>query len=145
VKIAARRTRPHLSREILSRLDLVEELCLEIRAMLKEQGVVSLAFEVELLARECLNNAVKHGNRGDESKQVALTLSFLKEQIRLRVADEGEGFDWKKVLGRRLAEQGDESGRGLSIVSSYSDRFRFNRRGNQITLWLRRMNARKTN
>jgi serine/threonine-protein kinase RsbW len=90
-----------------------------------------------LLARECLNNAVKHGNGGDASKRVALSLRFSKQQIRLRVADQGQGFDWKRALAAAPPRRNKESGRGLKIIRWYAERVRFNARGNEITLWLR--------
>jgi len=130
--------RTALEREIPSRLEEVDELCRQIRALLHDQGLGEVSFPVELAARECLNNAVIHGNRGDASKKVALNLQFRRKWILLQVSDEGPGFDWRRA--KRTPLPGDEStsGRGLSVLSLFAHRIAFNRRGNRVTLWLKR-------
>jgi len=125
-------------REIPSRLAEVDMLIKEIRSCLVDNGLGEVGFPVELAARECLNNAVIHGNRRDARKKVALNLQIRRKWILLRVSDEGSGFNWRK--GKRAPPPGDAgiSGRGLSIVALYAHRIVFNRRGNQVTLWLKR-------
>ncbi len=125
-----------LKRQIPSRLSDVDDLCCEIRCALNENGFGCVSFAVELTARECLNNAVLHGNGGDPGKQVFLDLSCTVRGVRVHVTDEGPGFDWRKVLVRGLPDGTARSGRGLAIVGRYSDRFIFNAKGNRITLWL---------
>ena len=127
-----------LHREIPSRLAEVDMLCREIRSLLVDNGLGEVSFPVELAARECLNNAVIHGNRCDASKKVALNLQFGRKWIFLRVSDEGSGFDWRKVRRAPPPDKAIISGRGLSIAALYAQRIRFNRRGNQVTLWLKR-------
>ncbi len=134
---AGARKPAQLSRKILSRAEEIDGLCLEIRALLKARGLASTVFGVELLARECLNNAAKHGNGGDTGKRVALNLRFSRREIRLRVADQGRGFNWKRVLEAPPPRRTATSGRGLMIIGAYAERVRFNPRGNEITLWLR--------
>jgi serine/threonine-protein kinase RsbW len=125
-------------REIPSLLAEVDMLCREIRSLLLDNGLGEVSFPVELAARECLNNAVIHGNRSDASKKVALNLQFRRNCIFLQVSDEGSGFNWRKV--KRAPPPGDAGigGRGLSIVALYAHRITFNRRGNQVTIWLKR-------
>jgi serine/threonine-protein kinase RsbW len=129
--------------EIPSRLDQVEALCLEIRAALDGNKLKWAAFTIELVVRECLNNAVLHGNYNDASKRVALNLCWTSSWVCLQVADEGEGFDWKKALRRPPPNLENPSGRGLYIVTCYADPVLFNRKGNQITVWLRKQVQRK--
>ena len=125
-------------REIPSRLVDADILCREIRSLLVDNGLGEVSFEVELAARECLNNAVIHGNRSDARKKVALNLQIRKNWIFLQVSDEGYGFNWRKA--RKVPPPGGANigGRGLSIVALYAHRMAFNRRGNQVTLWLKR-------
>jgi anti-sigma regulatory factor (Ser/Thr protein kinase) len=56
----------------------------------------------------------------------------------LQVTDEGQGFNWRRMRGRPLTDSNATSGRGLFLITAYADRVRFNRKGNQITLWLRK-------
>ena len=125
-------------REIPSTLAEVDMLCREIRSLLIDNGLGEVGFPVELVARECLNNAVIHGNRRDASKKVALNLQIRRKWILLQVSDEGPGFNWRRVKRAPPPGDADISGRGLSIVTLYARRIAFNRRGNQVTLWLKR-------
>ena len=137
MKSSSRRFAPSFCRTIASRLTEVDNLCLSIRMWLKQAGLAAKCFAVELLARESLNNAVIHANRGYVDKAIRLELRVGRKWIRLQVTDAGPGFDWRKAR-RRRCELDSESGRGLTLFTLHADQVRFNRRGNQITLWLRR-------
>jgi nitrate/nitrite-specific signal transduction histidine kinase len=44
-----------------------------------------------------LTNAVRHGNRNDPGKTVDFRIQINDmKSIALRIADQGEGFDWQK-------------------------------------------------
>jgi len=129
-----------LCREIASRSEEVEGLCGEIRALLEACDLPHACFRVELLARECLENAIVHGHGGDGSKKVRLTLSVGRRWIRLDVLDQGPGFDWRQARQKPLAETTASAGRGLYIGALYARRMAFNREGNHITLWLTKKN-----
>ena len=124
--------------EIPSQLTEVDGLCRQIRTTLNENKLEWAGFTIELVVRECLNNAVLHGNHGDAGKLVALNFCWTADWVCLQVADEGEGFDWKKALRRLPPNLAKDSGRGLYIVTCYADPVLFNRKGNQITVWLRK-------
>jgi anti-anti-sigma factor len=134
---AARRPPLSLRHTIPSRIEEAESLCLKIRAFLQAAGLAELCFPVELLARECLVNAVIHGNGKAADKSVALCLAVGKEWIRLEVCDQGPGFPWRKER-QKSVETAKPSGHGLQFCALYAERVRFNRRGNQITLWIRK-------
>jgi len=57
----------------------------------------------------------------------------------LAVRDESPGFDWRKANQNQSGTTAS-SGRGLPLYAMYAERVRFNRRGNQITLWIRKLN-----
>ena len=124
---------------IPSRLEEAELLCLRIRKTLEKNGLSPLCFAVELLARECLANAVKHGNRNDPDKSIVLEFSIGREWIRMQVSDEGPGFAWRKAYQKRVVTT-KPSGRGLHLYALYAERLQFNRRGNRITLWISKKN-----
>ena len=133
-----RTVRISLHREIRSHLAEVDPLCREICSLLEENGLARVCFAAELVARECLNNAIIHGNRRDVGKRVALNLLIKRKWIYLQIIDEGSGFNWRKARRAPLPEDKATSGRGLSISALYADRIRFNRRGNRVTVWLRK-------
>ena len=131
-----------LQRELVARLEEVEAVCLELRAFLAANGLAADSFAVELIARECLNNAVIHGSRGQARKKVRLHLRLGRRWLRLQIADEGPGFNWR-LASRSAPEITATHRRGLSISNLYADRVAFNRRGNQITLWMENRNTAK--
>ena len=118
-----------------SQLDEVDRVCLEMRNFCERRGWTSVGFGMELVLRECLNNAILHGNRRDPAKQVHLGLWSRPPWILLQVADEGPGFDWKATRRRGLPQDESVNGRGLCIAQVYARRVHFNTAGNQISLW----------
>jgi serine/threonine-protein kinase RsbW len=116
-----------------------DSLCIKVRDLLQKKGLSRYCFPVELLARECLNNAVLHGNCNDADKSVLFRLWIGREWIRLQVTDEGPGFDWRKANQNRSGTTAS-SGRGLQLYALYAGRVQFNSRGNRITLWISKLN-----
>jgi serine/threonine-protein kinase RsbW len=133
------RTHISLSEKIPSRMAEAELLCLKIRDMLQANHLSGHTFAVELLARECLSNAMVHGNENDDDKSIVLRLDLGREWIRLEVRDEGPGFRWRQVR-QNNPNCSQPSGRGLHLYELYAQRVQFNRLGNQVTLWISRMN-----
>jgi len=121
--------------KIASRRDEAELLCLKIRDLLQTNGLSQFCFAIELLARECVANAVNHGNGNDPAKSIVLRLRVGRAWIRLQVTDEGAGFAWREAMQKTTGTV-EVSGRGLRLYALYADRFRFNRSGNRITLWI---------
>jgi serine/threonine-protein kinase RsbW len=139
MKSPGKQTGLSLCQTIPSRLAEAESLCIKVRELLQKKGLSQYCFAVELLARECLNNAVLHGNRNDANKSVLFRLWIEREWIRLQVTDEGPGFDWRKANQNRSGTTAS-SGRGLQLYELYAGRVQFNRRGNRITLWISKLN-----
>ncbi len=79
-----------------------------------------------------MSNAIHHGNRGDPSKRIQLSLSVNGNTLHLSVADEGEGFDWSQVRRSPLAASTIPCGRGLPLIASIAPRVSFNGKGNLI-------------
>ena len=48
---------------------------------------------IMIAVTEAVNNAIKHGNQHDKSKNVALSLSLQDGQIKFTISDEGQGCD----------------------------------------------------
>lgn len=75
---------------------------------------------IRLILSELLINGAIHGNKGDKSKKVYLTLIISEEKIYISVRDEGEGIVYNKEDSKKDILK--SSGRGLLIVSSLSDK-----------------------
>ena len=121
---------------IPSRLAAIEPVCEQIRGLLARRHLEEMEFAVEILARECLNNAILHGNHGLADARVDFGMRIGKRLICLRVTDEGPGFDWRRIVHHGLPAESSVDGRGLTVASLYARRIAFNRRGNQVTLWI---------
>lgn len=111
----------------------VEIFIAGVHDFLVEQDLGGLAFDMELLAREALVNAVLHGSGGDSSKLVAAGLSRQAGALVLTVEDQGQGFDWRS-LSRLEPDPSRESGRGLFIIRKYADSFEYNDKGNALRI-----------
>jgi len=79
--------------------------------------------------RECLVNAVVHGNKYNSHKKVKLVVSRTPDRLEILVGDEGEGFDVQRVPDP-LAEENllRQSGRGVMMIQAFMDEFHVRRR-----------------
>lgn len=88
-----------------------------------------LSHWIELSVNESAINAIQHGNRLDESKDVFLRISSDGEKIEVIVEDHGEGFDLADVPDptdvENLLKPG---GRGILIIQSFMDTVEVTRR-----------------
>ena len=78
--------------------------------------------KIGMAVRECLVNAVVHGNRYNAKKRVHLAVTDGPQKFTVRVADEGEGFDLS-ALPDPLAEENllRHSGRGIFLIRAFMD------------------------
>lgn len=78
--------------------------------------------------REVLANAIKHGNAQDRGKRVHLEMDVTGEILKIRVRDEGAGFDPDKVDDPLAPENKFKtSGRGIFYMKTFMDDVRFQR------------------
>lgn len=93
-------------------------------------------FEVQTALVEVVNNALEHGNRHDSSKRLFFSGRLSAAKLLVRIRDEGNGFDYEKMIVPR-AELSDPlalRGRGLFLVRNLVSRVSFNQTGNEIIL-----------
>jgi serine/threonine-protein kinase RsbW len=88
---------------------------------------------VSVAVRESVVNAIKHGNRHDESKRVVVEFTPVPadrpEELVIRVEDEGEGFDPEEVADPLAPENIlKSSGRGIFLIRSFMDEVDVRRR-----------------
>ncbi|MCP3939978.1 MAG: ATP-binding protein [Desulfobacteraceae bacterium] len=119
-----------------SLLESIDEVCKIVTRFLElnQEGVASHMFAINLVLREGLTNAVRHGNKTDPDKLVDFQLKIDGEKsIVFTIADQGEGFDWKKQQGAAFLENADH-GRGMPIMETYFTRYSYNEKGNLLYL-----------
>ena len=115
-----------------ARVSTIDDVCNEVKDFLLRRKVVK-HFDVLLLLREALINAVVHGSKKDFSKQIKCDIWFEKLDLFIKVCDEGQGFDWRKKSSQ-IVELASTSGRGLSIMKVYATKMEYNECGNEVTL-----------
>jgi serine/threonine-protein kinase RsbW len=79
-------------------------------------------FGIDMAIREAVANAVKHGNKEDESKNVEITLTNIDDGFELKVRDFGIGFAVGDVADPTREENLlKASGRGILFMRSFMD------------------------
>ncbi len=84
---------------------------------------------------EAVNNAIIHGNREDESKFVNVNCEERKQEVIIRISDEGKGFNPHQVPDPTL-EHNIEccGGRGVFIMKQLSDKIKFLDSGRTVVM-----------
>lgn len=84
---------------------------------------------IGMSVRECMVNAVVHGNRYNARKKVHLSITRTTERLSIVIGDEGEGFDMS-ALPDPLANENllRHSGRGLLLIQAFMDEFQIRAR-----------------
>jgi serine/threonine-protein kinase RsbW len=120
----------------LGSVDSAEELAVGAaqRAGFSEDDVMKIGMAV----RESMVNAVVHGNRYSANKKVRFSVENSRQRFTVRIADEGDGFDFSR-LPDPLSPEGlmCTSGRGIFLVRSFMDEFEIRHlepAGTEVTL-----------
>ena len=124
-----------LERELESTLDSVDGAEQIVMAEAQELGLDDDdLYRVGIAIRECMVNAVVHGNRYNSRKKVHLKVVRTADKLTIVVGDEGDGFDPNAVpdplAGENLLRG---SGRGVMLMQSFMDEFQISQRQPQGT------------
>ncbi len=85
---------------------------------------------IMIAVTESVNNAILHGNKSDNQKNVSLKLALENSQIKFIVKDEGVGFDFQNLVDPTLPENLDKpGGRGIFLMKNLSDEVNFRDEG----------------
>jgi serine/threonine-protein kinase RsbW len=77
---------------------------------------------IDLAVREAVANAIKHGNRSEPEKRVEIELEVTRQEVVIKVRDEGEGFDPETVHDPLAPENRlRPNGRGLFYMKKFMD------------------------
>ena len=109
--------------DIASRLDLLEVVQTVLNHLSGLLGFDEEAVHYMSVAlRESVVNAIKHGNRGDEAKRVAVEFVLHSGALEFRVQDEGTGFDPQQVANPVEPENLlRPDGRGIFFMRNFMD------------------------
>ena len=131
--------------DIASRIELLEvvqTLVANITSHLQFEE--DAAHYMSVAIRESLVNAIKHGNRLDESKRVLIAFTLHDDGLEVEVHDEGPGFDPGRVPDPLAPENLLKAGgRGIFFMRQFMDevRYAFPPRGGTVVTMLKRRQA----
>ncbi len=119
-----------------STFENIDNVCARISQFLQSKvaGIDQSLFAINLVIREGLSNAVRHGNAGDTKKNVKFLLMVEDHHIiKIIIEDQGDGFDWRKQQ-TVIPCEGDDHGRGFLIMDTYFNAHSYNEKGNILYL-----------
>ena len=93
-------------------------------------------MQIELALQEALANAIRHGCKGDPSKQVQCCVSCDDSgEVLIVVRDPGPGFD-PAAVPHPLEKQNllKSSGRGIFLINELMDEVTFADRGRELAM-----------
>ena len=84
---------------------------------------------------EGVNNAIKHGNKNEESKKVLVHYKLLKSGVSFQIEDEGDGFNYLNFPDPTAPENIEKiNRRGMFLMTQLADSIEFLENGKKIEL-----------
>ncbi|MEP7074582.1 MAG: ATP-binding protein [Acidobacteriota bacterium] len=106
-----------------SRIESVDESAVFAEKVARDWGYGDdILSAIDLAVRESVANAVKHGNKFDEEKQVEVAFTDLADGLELSVRDFGPGFDIAGIPDPTNPENLLKvNGRGILFMRTFMD------------------------
>lgn len=119
--------RPQVHVAIASRIENIELVQVAIEASLDLLALdETTSHRIGLAVRECVANAIKHGNRENPDKRVEIDCTLAENQVIVRIEDEGDGFDPTDLPDPLKAENLlKPSGRGIFFMNQFMDEIHY--------------------
>lgn len=108
---------------------VIDEISAEFNIGEDQYGNILIA------ALEAANNAILHGNKLDEKKNVNITFIIDEVALIIKVEDQGNGFDFENIPDPTAPENIENvNGRGIFLMEKLSDGIDFERNGAIVEL-----------
>jgi len=90
---------------------------------------------IMIAVTEAVNNAIKHGNSSNKSKNVYISLFLEDSLLKFIVKDEGTGFNYESLPDPTAPENLEKpGGRGIFLMKHLSDEVEFKENGRVVEL-----------
>lgn len=90
---------------------------------------------IMIAVTEAVNNAIKHGNASNSSKNVFLSLTLHENLLKFIIKDEGSGFNHDNLPDPTSPENLEKpGGRGIFLMKHLSDEVEFTENGKTVEL-----------
>ena len=105
-----------------------------VKELFREHSIPKRYFnKVLLCVSEGVINSIEHGNQNDDKKKVSIFANCGGEGIVVEIKDEGRGFDMHSIHDPTNEKNiKKESGRGIHIIKSLSEKFEYNKEEKSI-------------
>lgn len=109
--------------QLPSRLESIEAAATEAAKFAADARFAEAAlYQIDMAVRESVANAVKHGNREDETKSVEIAFIDSEQGLEITVRDFGDGFAVEEIPDPTNPENLlKASGRGILFMRSFMD------------------------
>ena len=126
-----------------SRIESVEQAAQDADEFARRAGFDDeFIFAVDMAIRESVANAVKHGNKFDETKTVELTFAVVGDAFEIAVRDFGAGFAVEEIPDPTKPENLlKASGRGILFMRNFMDAVEWTNHqdgGTIVKMWKKR-------
>lgn len=92
-------------------------------------------FRIQMAIEEAVVNAIEHGNKRETTKNVRLEFNVTPHEAKMRITDEGPGFDHRNVADPTAEDLIDKPrGRGVMLMRELMSEVVYNECGNQVTM-----------
>lgn len=109
---------------------IIDELCNELNVNSEMYGNILIA------TIEATNNAILHGNKLNEEKEVKIEIEKSRDSLKIAIEDEGEGFDYRNVPDPTAPENIEKiTGRGIFLMEKLSDKLEFKKGGSRVEIY----------
>ena len=121
---------------ITSRVESLREVERIVDEVSSECSMSSKVYGNVLIATmEAANNAILHGNKLDEKKDVNLEFRWDRKTLELEVTDQGKGFDFTHIPDPTAPGNVEKvNGRGVFLMEKLSDKLAFLENGRKVSL-----------
>ena len=90
---------------------------------------------IMIAVTESVNNAIRHGNALQSSKNVTIFLNLEQDIITFSIQDQGAGFDFQNLPDPTSPENLDKpGGRGIFLMKHLADEVKFKDEGRLVEL-----------
>jgi serine/threonine-protein kinase RsbW len=121
-------------------LDVVQSVLTQLTGIVGFEEEAAHYLSVAL--RECVVNAIKHGNARDESKRVQVEFTLHPKALEIEVRDQGAGFDPGAVPDPVAPENLLKTdGRGIFFMKQFVDEldYGFPKKGGTVVKMVKRL------
>jgi serine/threonine-protein kinase RsbW len=121
---------------IASRVESLREVERMVDEVSTECSMSTQVYGNVLIATlEAANNAILHGNKLDENKDVKILFRWDEENLELIVTDQGKGFNFRNIPDPTAPGNVEKvNGRGVFLMEKLSDKISFKENGRKVSL-----------